>query len=197
MKVVRREALWFAAGVALGAVATFAGVGANSPPTRPVVQASGGGSHLRNTRPAGVVGASLPVWPNFSLIGVWTVQGAAQYVSAEQAPVLLFAAEQPETALRALKATGRRPLTLVATAFPTGSLSAAENRVASLESGALAGRTVYLLQGSWRTYARSLPALLYQDPHGSQTPVSLPWAKATKAALKRAYADTMALVRPG
>lgn len=194
---MRREVLWFAAGVALGAVATLAAVGANSPPTRPVVQASGRASQTRSTRTAAVVGASLPVWPNFSLIGVWTVHGAAQYVSAEQSPVLLFAAGKPETAMRALKAAGRRPLTLVATAFPTGSLSAAESRVASLESGLLAGRTVYLLQGSWRTYARSVPALLYQDPHGSQTPVSLPWAKVTKAGLKRAYADTMALVRPG
>lgn len=191
---MRREALWFAAGVALGAVATLAAVGSNSPPTRPVVQASGRASQTPSTRTAA---ASLPVWPNFSLIGVWTAQGAPQYVSAAQNPVLLFAALQPETVVRALKAAGRRPLTLVATAFPTGSLSAAENRVASLESGTLAGRTVYLLQGSWRTYARSLPVLLYQDPHGSQTPVSLPWAKVTKAALKRAYADTMALVAQG
>ena len=194
---MRREALWFAAGVALGAVATLAAVGANSAPSRPVFQTSDGGSHQRRNHPAGAVGASLPVWPNFSLIGVWTAQGAARYVSAEQSPVLLFAAGKPETAMRALKAAGRRPLTLVATAFPTGSLSAAESRVASLESGTLAGRTVYLLQGSWRPYARSVPALLYQDPHGSQTPVSLPWAKVTKAGLKRAYADTMALVRPG
>ncbi|MCL6596785.1 MAG: hypothetical protein K6V73_11365 [Firmicutes bacterium] len=134
--------------------------------------------------------APLPTWPNDRLIPVWTDSGHPQYLDATQAPVALFAVGHVAEARKALALAHGRKMYLVAAAFPTSSLAAAEARAATV-SRKLGGVPVYMLQGSWQPWAPSLPALLWEDPWATKGQEA-PLAGMTQARMDAAYAQTMA-----
>lgn len=200
---VRRWLVVRAVFFAMGLVAVFTVGVAVGLEIRPAAVHTGGGSGGTALRSgAGGDGAvvsepvALPMWANDRLVPVWTAAGKPRYLDASQAPVLLFAATDPASVRGTLTRIGRRPVQLVAAAFPRASLAVAEVLIGRLEAGALAGRTVYALQGPFTTYTGHLPALVYQDV----------WAKTGRTvgarglglgALRTIYSRTLAAVGTG
>lgn len=184
------RAVSFAVGlVAVFTVGVAVGLG-----IRPAAVHTGGGSGR-----AGAVArepVALPMWANDRLVPVWTAAGMPRYLDASQAPVLLFAATDPASVRGTLTRIGRRPVQLVAAAFPRASLAVAEVLIGRLEAGALAGRIVYALQGPFTTYTGHLPALVYQDVW-AKTGRTVGTGGLGRGALRAIYSRTLAAVSPG
>jgi hypothetical protein len=169
------------------------GLGVRSPPapTRPEVRKGQPRQVTSTLRTIGAGSPALPMWANDRLVPVWTASGEPRYLDASQAPLLLFAATDPASVRGLLTRIGNRPVQLVAAAFPTASLTVAESLLERLEAGALAGRTVYALQGSFMPYTKTLPALVYQDVWASRGK-TVGIGRLGRAELRAIYARTLA-----
>ena len=123
----------------------------------------------KGVHPEVVVGApspsGLPIWANYRLIPVWTLNGQPMYVNASVTPVVIFNVSDPlpaESVLRtAAKLPGPHPLMLVAAGFPAESLAKAEAQTLQLAATRFEGQSVVLLQGPVSSYAKALPVFAY------------------------------------